>query len=134
MPRTLDFVVSSVAAKLMDANASTATKVSQQVLAHLVEQFAVDAAFLRYNNCNMRASKLVAEWPPRCNRPDPDPLEIVDFASADPVFAYCADGKEPIVIELDPANSAQGAYHGRVAEHRRVGSPSVAAAPLVSSG
>jgi diguanylate cyclase len=130
MPRTLDLVVSSVAAKLMEANASTAAKVSQQVLAHLVEQFDVDAAFLRYNDCNMRASKLVAEWPPRCNRPDPDPLEVVDCASADPVFAYCADGKEPIVIELDPAN----AYHGRVAERRRVASPSVAAAPLVSRG
>ncbi len=130
MPRTLDFVVSSVAAKLMDANASTAAEVSQQVLAYLVEQFDVDAAFLRYNDCNMRASKLVAEWPPRCNRPDPDPLEVVDCASADPVLAYCADGKEPIVIELDPAN----AYHGRVAERRRVASPSVAAAPLVSRG
>ena len=59
MPRRLDFVVTSVAAKLMDANASTAPKVSQQVLAHLVEQFGVDAAFLRYNDCNIRASKLV---------------------------------------------------------------------------
>ena len=61
MPRTLDLVVSSVAAKLMEANASTAAKVSQQVLAHLVEQFDVDAAFLRYNDCNLRASKFGRE-------------------------------------------------------------------------
>jgi diguanylate cyclase len=74
MPRRLDRVVSSVAAQLMDANASTATKASQQVLAHLVEQFGVDAAFLRHNDRNIRASKLVAEWPPRPNRPDPDPV------------------------------------------------------------
>ena len=134
MPRRLDFVVSSVAAQLMDANASTATEVSQQVLAYLVEQFDVDAAFLRHNDHNIRASKLVAEWPPRPNRPDPDPLEVVDFASADPVFAYCADGKEPIVIQLDPANHAYRAYQGRIAERRRVASPSVAAAPLVSRG
>lgn len=133
MSRRLDLVITSVAAKLMDANASTATKVSQQVLAHLVEQFGVDAAFLRYNDCNIRASKLVAEWPPRCNRPYPDPLEVVQFANADPVFAYCADGKKPIVIELDPANSAHRAY-GRVAERRRVASPSVAVAPLVWRG
>src|SRR5215469_4707552 len=134
MPRSLDFVVSSVAAQLMDANASTATKVSQQVLAHLVEHFDVDAAFLRHNDRNIRASKLVAEWPPRPNRPDPDPLDVVYFASADPVFAYCADGKNPVVIQLDPANYACRAYQDGMAESRRVASPSVAVAPLVSRG
>jgi diguanylate cyclase len=134
MPRMLDFIVSSVAAQLVDATASTAAEVSRQVLAHLVEQFDVDAAFLRHNDRNIRASKLVAEWPPRPNRPDPDPLEVVHFASADPVFAYCAGGKEPIVIQLDPANHAYRDYQGRIAESRRVASPSVAAAPLVSRG
>ena len=99
MPRRLDRVVSSVAAQLMDATASTATEVRQQVLANLVEQFDVDAAFLRHNDHDVRASKLVAEWPPRPNRPDPDPLEVAHFTSADPVFAYCAHGKEPIVIQ-----------------------------------
>ncbi|MGO9151956.1 putative bifunctional diguanylate cyclase/phosphodiesterase [Mycobacterium sp.] len=135
MPRRLDVVVSSVAAQLMDADASIATKVSQQILAYLVEQFDVDAAFLRHNDRNIRASKLVAEWPPRSNRPDPDPLEVVDFACADAVFAYCADGKEPIVIPLNPGDDAYRAYQGRIAERRRVASsPSVAAAPLVSRG
>jgi hypothetical protein len=52
---TLNRVVSSVAAQLMDANASTATEVSRQVLAYLVEQFDVDAAFLRHNDHNIRA-------------------------------------------------------------------------------
>jgi len=108
--------------------------VSQQVLAHLVAQFDVDAAFLRHNDRNIRASKLVAEWPPRHERPDPDPLDVVHFASADTVFAYWAHGKEPIVIQLDPANYAYRAYQGRMAESRRVASPSVAAAPLVSRG
>jgi diguanylate cyclase len=72
MSRSLDFVVSSVGAQLMHATAFTAAKVSQQVLANLVEQFDVDAAFLRHNDHNIRASKLVAEWPPRPERPDPD--------------------------------------------------------------
>jgi diguanylate cyclase (GGDEF)-like protein len=134
VPRRLDFVVNSVAAHLMDANASTATKVSQQVLAYLVEQFDVDAAFLRHNDRNIRASRLVAEWPARSNRPNPDPLGVVHFASADPVFAYCAGGKDPIVIQLDPANLAFRAYQDRIAESCRVASPSVAAAPLVSRG
>jgi hypothetical protein len=33
----------------MDANASTAAEVSQQVLANLVEQFDADVGFLRQN-------------------------------------------------------------------------------------
>ncbi len=99
-----------------------------------MQQFDVDAAFLRHNDHNIRASKLVAEWPPRPNRPDPDPLEVVHFASTDPIFAYCAGGKEPIVIQLDPASYVYRAYQGRIAEKRRAASPSVAAAPLVSRG
>jgi diguanylate cyclase (GGDEF)-like protein len=134
VPRRLDVVVSCVAAQLMDANASTATEVSQQVLAYLVEQFDVDAAFLRHNDHDIGASKLVAEWPPRPNRPDPDPLEVVDFACADPVFAYCADGKEPVVIQLDPENHVYRAYQCGIADRRRAASLSVAAAPLVSRG
>ncbi|HYB34622.1 MAG TPA: diguanylate cyclase, partial [Mycobacterium sp.] len=134
MPRRLDFVVSSVAAQLMDATASTAAEVSQQVLANLVEQFDADVGFLRHNDHTIGASKLVAEWPPRPNRPDPDPLEVVHFASADPVFAYCEHGKKPIVIQLDPTNHAYRAYQGRIAGSRRAASPSVAAAPLVSRG
>jgi diguanylate cyclase len=132
--RRLDVVVSSVAAQLMDADASSATKASQELLAYLVEQFDLDAAFLRHNDHNIRASKLVAEWPLRPNRPDPDPLEVVDFACADPVFAYCADGKEPTVIQLDPATHPCRAYEARIAESRRAGSLSVAVAPLVSRG
>jgi diguanylate cyclase len=132
--RSLDLVVSSVAAQLVDATASTAAEMSQQVLANLVEQFDADVGFLRHNDHNVGASKLIAEWPPRPNRLDPDPLAVVDFASADPVFAYCAQGKKPIVIGLDPTKDACRAYQGQIAASRRVGSPSVAVAPLVSRG
>ena len=45
MSRSLDLVVSSVAAQLMDATASTAAEMSQQVLAQLVGQFDADAGF-----------------------------------------------------------------------------------------
>lgn len=134
MPRRLDVIVSSVAAQLMGANASSVTKASEAVLAYLVEQFDLDAAFLRHNDRHIRASKLVAEWPPRPNRPDPDPLGVVDFACSDPVLAYCAEGKEPTVIQLESANHALRAHEGRIAERRQVASLSVAAAPLVSRG
>jgi diguanylate cyclase (GGDEF)-like protein len=132
--RRLDFVVSSVAAQLMDADASTAAEASQQLLAYLVGEFDVDAAFLRHNDHNIRASRLVAEWPPRPDRPDPDSLKVVDFDSTDPVLAYCADGKEPIVIPLNPGDDTYRAYQDRITERRRAASPSVAVAPLVSRG
>ena len=87
MAGTLDRVVTSVATQLMLATACTADEVSEQVLAQLVEQFDVDTGFLRHNDHNIRASKLVAEWPPRYERRDPDPLADVYFADADPYFA-----------------------------------------------
>jgi diguanylate cyclase len=134
VPRRLDFVVSSVAAQLMDAGASDAAETSQRLLANLVQEFDADVGFLRYNDHNIRASKLIAEWPPRPNSPDPDPLAIVHHSSADPVFAYCAHGKEPIVIPLDRTSDAYRAYQDRIAESRRVALPTVAAVPLVSRG
>ncbi len=134
MSHRLDRVVSSVAAHLMDASASTAAEVSQQVLADLVAQLDADAGFLRHNDHGLGVSRLVAEWPPRYPRPDPDPLQVAKFASADPVFAYCAHGKEPVVIKPDPASYAYRAYQDWIPESRRFASPSVAAAPLVSRG
>ena len=71
MPRSLDLVVTSVATQLMEATASTATQVSEKVLAQLVEQFDVDASFLRHHDHDIRASVLVAEWPPRTDVPRP---------------------------------------------------------------
>ena len=90
MPRSLDLVVTSVATQLMEATGPTATEVSKKVLAQLVEQFDVDASFLRHHDHDIRASVLVAEWPPRPNAPDPDPQAVVHFTSADPVLG-CAN-------------------------------------------
>ncbi|WP_186296368.1 hypothetical protein [Mycobacterium tilburgii] len=44
MPRSLDLVLTSVAAQLMEVSASTATQVSQNVLVQLVEPFRVDGS------------------------------------------------------------------------------------------
>jgi diguanylate cyclase len=140
--RGLGFV-SSVAAQLMEANAFTATTVSEQVLARLVHLFDADTGFLRHNDQTIGASKLIAEWPPRPNRPNPDLLPIVDFTSADDVFAPCVHGKEPLVIQptepvviRPPAstNYAYKAFRRQVTGRRRVATPSVAAAPLISKG
>ncbi|MGB8387533.1 putative bifunctional diguanylate cyclase/phosphodiesterase [Mycobacterium sp.] len=129
MPRSLDVVLTSVATQLMEATASTATQVSEKVLAQLVGQFDVDASFLRHHDDEMQASVLVAEWPPGIDIPDPDPTAIVHFTSPDPVLAQCEHGRKPVVIGPDQTNRFLQRWVGG-AKHPT--SPSVAAAPLVS--
>lgn len=142
MQRDLEFVT-SVAAQLMEANASTAAAVSEQVLARLVQLFEADTGFLRHNDQTIGASRLVAEWPPRPNRPQAELVPIVDFTSADDVFAPCAHGKEPLVVQptetvviRPPAatNYAYKVFQRQITRRRRVATPSMAAAPLVSLG
>ena len=99
------------------------------MLADLVEYFGVDFSFLRYNDHKIRASKLVAEWPTRPGIPDPDPLGVVYFADADPVFAQSEHGKKPMVFRPEPATDD---YQRRIEEGRHIPATSMAAAPLVS--
>ena len=101
MPRSLDLVVTSVATKLMEVTRSTATQVSEKVLAELVEQFDVDASFLRHHDHVIQDSVLVAEWPPRTNVPDPDLMAIARLSSADPVLTQCEHGRKPVVVRLE---------------------------------
>ena len=129
MPRSLDLVVTAVATRLMAANAATSVKVSQSVLADLVRVFDVDVSFLRYNDHKIRASRLIAEWPARPDIPDPDPLALVYFENADPVFAESEHGKKPRVFRPEPATEE---YQRRIEEGRHVPATSMAAAPLVS--
>ena len=129
MPRSLDLVVTSVATQLMEATGSTATQVSEKVLAQLVEQFDVDASFLRHHDHDIRASVLVAEWPPRVGVPDPDPMAVVHFTSADPALACCEHGRKPVVIAPERTSRVFQRWIGGA---KQITSPSVAAAPLVS--
>jgi diguanylate cyclase (GGDEF)-like protein len=140
--RGLGFVT-SVAAQLMEANTYTAAAVSEQVLARLVHLFDADTGFLRFNDQTIGASKLVAEWPPRPTRPHADLLAIVDFTSADDVFAPCAHGKQPLVMQptepivIRPPASTNYAYktfQREITGKRRIATPSTAVAPLVSKG
>jgi diguanylate cyclase (GGDEF)-like protein len=129
VPRSLDRVVTDVAVQLMAANAATSVRVSQQVLADLVKHFDVDVSFLRHNDHQIRASKLIAEWPIRPDIPDPDPLAVVYFADADPVFAHSEHGKKPMVFRPELATDD---YQRRIEEGRHIPATSMAAAPLVS--
>jgi diguanylate cyclase (GGDEF)-like protein len=126
--QSLDRVVTDVAVQLMAANAATSVEVTRQVLAKLVAHFDVDVSFLRYNDHNIRASRLIAEWPQRPEVPNPDPLSLVYFDD-DPVFALTEHGKKPGVIRPEPATDE---YQKRIEEDRHVPATSAAAAPLVS--
>lgn len=129
MSESLDLVVTSVATRLMGAGAATWAEVSQQVLADLVAHFGVDVSFLRRNDHSIRASVLVAEWPVRPGIPDPDPLAVVYFADADPVFALAEFQKEPLVFRPDADTDE---YQKTIEEGRQVPQVSMAAVPLLS--
>ncbi len=129
MPRSLELVVTSVAVQLMEATAANAAKVSEHVLAQLVEQFEVDASFLRHHDETERSSVLIAKWPPRLETPDPDSADVVYFADGDSICTLSANLRKPTVIRPgQPTRDQQSSG----AKHRQVPSASVAAAPLVS--
>jgi len=128
-PRPLDRVVTAVATQLMAATESTAVEVSRRVLADLVEYFKVDFSFLRHNDHSIRASILIADWPMRTDIPDPDPLGLIYFEDADPVFAMSEYEKTPRVFRPEPATEE---YQKLIEEGRHIPATSMAAAPLVS--
>ncbi|CDO90577.1 hypothetical protein AWC29_24775 [Mycobacterium triplex] len=127
MPRSLDLVVTSVATALMEATASTATEVSQKVLARLVEQFGLDAGFLRHRDELSRASVLVAEWPPRLEVADSDATDVLPYAGADALLTECEQGRKPVVIA-----PGRRSWRRWLTGATRPSAPSVAAAPLLS--
>lgn len=134
VPRSLDLVVTSVATQLMAATGSTAAQVSQKVLAQLVERLDVDAGFLRqydHEDDELPGPVLVAEWPPRTDIPDPDPMALIDLTSVDQLFEQCEHGKKPVVLPGDRPNRFFRRWAGGAKQRS---SPSVVAAPLVRRG
>ncbi len=129
-PHRLDQIVTAVANQLIAADAGTSVDVSRRVLAYLVDQLGVDVSFLRYNDHDIDATKLVAEWPPRHDIPDPDPLAVIYFADADPVFASAQHAKEPLVLRPDTESDD---YQRRIREGRQIMATSLAAVPLISA-
>lgn len=129
MTRSLDELVSAVSSKLIAATAAIAVPVSEQVLAVMGEHFGVDACFLRRNDHDIHATRLVAEWPPREHVPDPDPIGVVYFANSDWVFAMLEKLKEPLVLRPEPANAD---YQRRIKEGTNAPAVSLACVPLLS--
>jgi diguanylate cyclase (GGDEF)-like protein len=84
---TLEELVTATGSRLMGVTATTLHGATQQLLRELVGYFGVDLSFLRRNDHTAGTTVLVAEWPPRLQIPDPDPLGVVSFAGADRTFA-----------------------------------------------
>jgi diguanylate cyclase (GGDEF)-like protein len=127
--RSLDRVVTDTATYLMAVDAGSAAEVSQRVLAELVDHFDVDVSFLRHNDHQVRATRLVAEWPPRQDIPDPDPLGVIYFKDADPIFAMLEHAKAPVVVRPEPVTDE---YGRRIEVSGGIPVTSIAAAPLIS--
>ncbi|GGK49126.1 putative bifunctional diguanylate cyclase/phosphodiesterase [Nocardia camponoti] len=132
VPRqTLDSLVTSVASELMGVDATTMVAATQRVLAALVEHFDVDVSYLRHTDRERRATVLVAEWPPREDIPDPDPLAVVEFETADSVFRALEYATEPLVVRPD-TDSAD--YQETIRKSSGIPEVAMACVPLVSRG
>ncbi|MCW2653437.1 MAG: diguanylate cyclase/phosphodiesterase with sensor [Mycobacterium sp.] len=129
MTRTLDQVVTAVAAELMAATAENAVTLSERVLADLVAHFGVNVSFLRHHDHTIHATTLIAQWPRRDFVPDPDPIGLVYFADADPIFARSEQLKEPTVVRPEPENED---FQRRIEEGTAVPAISLACVPLLS--
>ncbi|MCQ4118370.1 putative bifunctional diguanylate cyclase/phosphodiesterase [Rhodococcus tibetensis] len=125
----LDTLVTTVASRLTPVDAVTFVPVARLVLQDLVEHFEVDTCFLRFNDHELGATVLVAEYPARPHIPDPDPIGVVYFKDADPMFALCEHQKE-VVITRPEASGPD--YNDRVREASGVPEVSLAAVPLLS--
>ncbi|MGV9801448.1 putative bifunctional diguanylate cyclase/phosphodiesterase [Mycobacterium sp. NPDC003449] len=114
----------------MAVDAATSRSVSQQILADLVTFFDVDVSFLRHNDHGAHATRLIAEWPPRPLDAPTDPLAVIHFSDADPVFAMAEHLKEPAVFRPEPATDD---YQRTIEAGRHVPTTSMACVPLLSS-
>ncbi|HEY2197327.1 MAG TPA: EAL domain-containing protein [Mycobacterium sp.] len=125
----LDDLVTEAAANLMAATAADHAAISEQVVADTVSQFGVDFGFLRHNDHTIHATVLVALSPPRPFIPDPDPIGVVYFADADPVFAQAENLKMPDVLRPAPANEE---YQRNIEAGTGIPNSTIACVPLLS--
>jgi len=124
---SLDELVIGAADRLMVASAVTYTETLTEILTVLAEFLRADVAFIRKNDPVQDASILVAEYPSRDFKPDPDPLAVVPFDS-DPIFAALRDLKEPLLVRT---SENPDEYNERVKDGSGVAEFSGAAVPLL---
>jgi diguanylate cyclase (GGDEF)-like protein len=105
--------------------------VYQSVLAELVEHFDVDAGFLGYNDHEIGATRLVAEWPARSDVPDPDPPVLGCFTDSDTVFALAEHDMQTKVLRWQAGTDD---CRSRVEKAHLLPNTSMVVAPLILDG
>ncbi|MFI7003545.1 putative bifunctional diguanylate cyclase/phosphodiesterase [Nocardia sp. NPDC050175] len=115
----------------MGVDATTMAEATERVLAQLVEYFDVDFSYVRHTDRERRASLLIAEWPHRPQVPDPDPLEVVYFEGADPVFRAFEHATEPMIARPTPEFAD---YQETMRRASGIPVVTTAAVPLLSRG
>ncbi|MCM6777221.1 EAL domain-containing protein [Nocardia sp. CDC159] len=113
----------------MGVDATTMVAATERVLAVLVEYFDVDFSYLRHTDRERRATVLIAEWPPRPEKPDPDPLAVVYFEKADSVFRALEHATEPFLVTREDAD-----YQETIRKASGLPYVTSAAVPLLSRG
>jgi diguanylate cyclase len=129
MSVSLEDMVTAAAAELMAATAADHVANSERVIENVVSHLGVDFGFLRHNDHTIHATVLVALWPLRPVVPEPDPIGVIYFADADPVFSVAENLKEPGVLRpgLDNAD-----FQRNIEEGTGVPTSSIACVPLLS--
>ena len=125
----LEELVTDVATQLMPVTSETLLPSLEKVLRELVEYFDVDVSFVRRHDHKRRTTTLMAEWPPRPNIPDPDPLGVISFETADPIFALSEHLDDVGIFRPEVATAE---YQDRVREGSGVPAISGATVPLRS--
>lgn len=97
MPPDIELVVTSVATRLMAADAATSTHVSHQVLGDLVTRFGVDSGLLAHDDGHGGPAHPVAVWPGGDDGAVP--------AGAERALVGSARFTEPTVIESPPEDA-----------------------------
>ncbi len=129
--QTLNQLVTEMATALMTVGPSGLVETCELVLERLVTHFDVDLSFVRRNDHHLGATILVAEWPARVDVPDPDPLGVVHFAGADPVFAAIEDLTEVLIARPDAADTS---YQQRVRDGSGIPAVSSVTVPMLGRG
>ena len=128
---SLEQLVTSVATDLMGVTAPTLHSASEKLLHQLVDYFAVDVSFLRRHDHRQGTTTLVAEWPPRSDIPEPDPLGVVRFDDADSIFAAT---EHLSTVMLTRPDGADADYQDRVRQGSGIeGGVSSATVPLLDA-
>jgi diguanylate cyclase (GGDEF)-like protein len=126
--RPLDGLVTRTAVRFMPVSAATLDATVAATVQDLAEFFGVDTCFLRHNDIDRGVTVLIAEWPPRRDVPDPDPLGEVPFG-ADAVFDATRDLRDPFVIR--PQAHGADPYQQRVEQGAGVAQVSMVMVPLI---